>query len=77
MSAVVEVQKAHAAWPVADVVTVPGAHARHDARDEAPGSAEKVLSGQGTHTALELAPTAEDQVPAGHATQLVALERGW
>lgn len=71
MSAVVEVQYVHAAWPVAALDTVPGAHARHDARDGAPGSVENVLSGQATHTALELAPTAEDQVPLGHAVQLV------
>ena len=77
MSAVVAVQYAHAAWPVTDDVTDPGAHARHDARDGAPGEEENVLSGQGSHTELELAPTAEDHVPLGQATQLVALERGW
>lgn len=77
MSAVVEAQYAHDAWPVAAVVNVPGAHERHVAGDDAPGSAEKVLSGQAVHTALEFAPTAADQVPLGHATQLVDALLGW
>ena len=83
MSAVVAAQKEQEAWPVAAVVKVPGAHAAHDARAGAPGSAEKVLSGQDTHTSLEFAPTADDQVPRGHAAQIgaevafVAFARVW
>lgn len=83
MSAVVAVQKEQEAWPVAAVVKVPGAHARQDSRAGAPGDDEKVLSGQGTHTSLELAPTADDHVPRGHAAQkgaevaFVAFTRVW
>ena len=72
MSAVVAVQNVHDAWPVADVETRPGAHARHEARVDAPRDDENVSSGHDAHTPLELAPTTDDHVPAGQALQRVA-----
>ena len=67
MSVVVALQKVHDAWPLADVDTRPGAHARHDARADAPGDGEKVSSGHCKHSSMDVAPTTALHVPLGHS----------